>query len=202
MMMDKMYSDEGAFTYRYGPEKGKDPLNMVEGYYFDEKGNVMTEKVANGTYVGIELYGRDWLFPCDNVGLRPAVKTSGTGENVPYVDSVTGETYTVFSAQAITDDNIDGHWRLTTIEHWSDRATSIRLPKDYMSSDDAAEASDIASAFGTLISTETVKFITGQRPLSEIEDFWKELESLEIERYLELKNESLGDWLAATYGTK
>lgn len=202
MMMDKMYSDEGAFTYRYGPEKGKDPVNMVEGYYFDEKGNVMTEKVANGTYVGIELYGRDWLFPCDNVGLRPAVKTSGTGENVPYVDSVTGETYTVFSAQALTDDNIDGHWRLTTIEHWSDRATSIRLPKDYMGSDDAAEASDIASAFGTLISTETVKFITGQRPLSEIEDFWKELESLEIERYLELKNESMAEWLAATYGTK
>lgn len=202
MMMDFMYSDEGAFTYRYGPKKGEDPLGMVEGYYFDENGNVMTDKVADGTYVGIELYGRDWLFPCDNVGLRPAVKTSGSGENIPYVDSVTGETYTVFSAQALTDDNIDGHWRLTTINAWSDRATSIRIPKVYQNSEDTATASDISGAFGTHISTETAKFITGQRSLDEIEDFWKELEALEIETYLELLNTAHGPWLESVYGEK
>jgi len=202
MMMDKMYSDEGAFTYRYGPKKGEDPLGMVEGYYFDEKGNVMTDKVADGTYVGIEIYGRDWLFPSDNVGMRPAVKTSGTGENVPYIDSVTGETYTVFSAQALTDDNIDGHWRLTTINAWSDRATSIRIPKVYQNSEDTATASDIIGACQTLINTETVKFITGQRPLSEVDAFWAELKAMGIETYLELLNTAHGPWLEQTFGAK
>lgn len=202
MMMDYMYSDEGAFTYRYGPKAGEDPLGMVEGYYFDEKGNVMTEKVADGTYVGIEVYGRDWLFPFDNVGLRPAVKTSGTGKNIPYTDSVTGETYYVFDAAVMTDDNIDGHWRLTTIEAWSERATSIRIPKVYQNSEDTATASDILGACQTLIKTETVKFITGTRPLSEIEEFWADLKAMEIEVYLELLNTAHGPWLEQTFGSK
>lgn len=200
MLVDFIYSDEGAFLYRYGPKAGEDPLGLVEGWYYDEKGEVTTEMVANGTYANMAAYGRDRLFPNDSAGLRPAVVTNGTGEMIEFIDSVTGETYTCIDNQKIDGETNDGHWRLITIEKWTDKATSIRLPGAYLDSDQTAEASDIITTLQQHITSESAKFITGQRSLDEIEKFWEELERLRIEDYLEMHRVAYADYLEQING--
>ncbi len=200
MLMDFVYSDEGAFLYRYGPKAGEDPLNLVEGWYYNEKGDVTTDLVENGTYASMSAYGRDRLFPHDNAGLRPTIITNGTGENVEFTDSVTGEKFTCLDNYIIDDNTNDGHWRLITMEKWSDKATSIRLPGTYLSSDDSAIVSDLTTVLNNYITTESARFITGQRSLSEIDAFWAELKDLGMEEYLEITRAAYADFMDAHFG--
>jgi hypothetical protein len=62
------------------------------------------------------------------------------------------------------------------------------------------EFTDLKTAVNNWINSETVKFITGIRPMSEIETFWDELEDLEVERYMELINKGYESWMNATFG--
>lgn len=139
------------------------------------------------------------LFPNDYAGLRPAVVTSGSGEMKEFKDSVTGETYTCIDNLLLTHDNNDGHWRLITIEKWSAHATSIRIPDAYMGSDVMDEYVQLKTAINNWINNETVKFITGKRPMSEIANFHQELEGLGMARYLEIIQGAYASWLAGTF---
>jgi len=202
MLIDFIYSDEGAWLYRYGPSKAEgDPLDMVDGWYFDEIGNVTNDHVASGTgRITMSDYGRYYLYPHDYAGLRPVVVSTGTGNKLKFTDSVTGETFTVIDNVALSHDNNDGHWRLITIEKWSERATSIRLPNDvYLSRNELTEFADLKSDINNWINSETVRFITGTRPISELDKFYKELEDRGVERYLELARAGYADWYAATF---
>ena len=200
MMFDFIYSEEGAMVYRYGPKQGEDPLGLVDGWYFDEKGEITTDMVTDGTYATMANYGRDRLFPIDNAGLRPAMVTNGSGENIEFTDSVTGETYTCLDNYLFDHSTSDGHWRLITIEKWSDRATSIRLPGAYLSPEDNDTTADIITTLTQHITNESAKFITGQRSMDEIEDFWAELESLGIEEYLEIYRTAYSEYMTDLYG--
>ena len=196
MLVDFVYSDDGSFLYRYGPKEGEDPLNMVDGWYLDpETKDVTTKLVKDKVYGSISLYGRDILYPTDDAGVRPTVTTSGTGKLLEYTDSVTGKKYTVIDNLAMDPNTNDGHWRLTTIEKWSDRATSIRIPGAYLSPDDTATVTDITTAMNTYITAESAKFITGKRPLSEIDDFFAQLKKMGVEEYMEIMNEVYADWV-------
>lgn len=200
MLVDFIYSDEGAFIYRYGPEEGKDPLNLVDGWYYDDEGNITTRLVEDGTYGSISAYGRDVLFPYDNVGVRPNVTTTGTGETMEFIDSVTGGAYYVTDNAYIDPETNDGHWRSITIDKWSDVATSVRLPKGvYLEGDKQTECTDIITAIQDYISSETAKFITGQRSLDEIDSFQNELKKLGIETYLEAYREAYADYMKSIY---
>ncbi len=135
-----------------------------------------------------------------DAGLRPAVVTNGSGEMIEFTDSVTGETYTCLDNYIFDHSTSDGHWRLITIEKWSDRATSIRLPGAYLSPEDNDTTADIITTLTQHITNESAKFITGQRSMDEIEDFWAELEGLGIEEYLEIYRTAYADYMADTFG--
>lgn len=202
MMLDFIYSEEGAMLYRYGPKQGEDPLGLVDGWYYDEDGNITTKMVEDGTYASMAAYGRDRIFPFDNAGLRPAVVSSGTGEMKEFTDSVTGEKYYCIDNIKLDDNTNDGHWRLITIEKWSDYATSVRLNGVYLDSDDATYVSDIITTIQNYITKESAKFITGQRDISTIDQFWEELENLGIQDYLDLMKESYSDYMKSVFGEK
>ncbi len=195
MLVDFIYSDEGAMLYRYGPKQGEDPLGLVDGWYYDENGDITTDLVADGTYATMTAYGRDRLFPYDSAGLRPTVVSSGSGEYFTYTDSVTGEEYQVIDNLLLDPETNDGHWRLITIEKWSDCATSVRLPGAYLSSEDNQTCADIITTIQTYVTDESAKFITGKRPISEIEDFWASMKTLGIEEYLEINNTVYAEYL-------
>ena len=201
MLVDFIYSMEGSMIYRYGISKdaGGDPLGLVDGWFYDAKGQITNDSVQNGTRNSISDYGRCYLFPLDNAGLRPVVYAEGFSGVVELTDSVNGSKYTVANNQPLTDDNNDGHWRLITIEKWSKHATSIRIPDIYLGASEMEEFTDLKTAVNNWINSETVKFIVGIRPLSEIETFWDELKALEVDRYLELINEGYASWMENTF---
>lgn len=200
MMMDFVYSEEGAMIYRYGPEEDKDPLNLVDGWYYNDQGEITTYLVEDGTYGSMAAYGRDILYPYDYVGIRPAVTTTGTGEMLDYKDSVTGETYQVKDTMKIDENTNDGHWRRITIDKWSDKATSVRLPRNaFLEEEKQTECADIITAVQGYITAETAKFITGQRSMNEIPKFQEQLKKLGIETYLEAYREVYADYMKTIY---
>ena len=183
-MVDYLFSEEGSWMYQFGPEKGKDPLGKVDGWYYGEDGLITNDIVKSGTYAAFELWARDYIRPHDYAGLRVDPVTTGTGEIITYTDAVTGEPFKVIHDREMGRNSNDEWWRLETIETWSKYATSIRLPKAYLDSDNTALSTDYATAINTFVTTESVNFITGKRPLSELDDYFAELKKLGVEEYI------------------
>ena len=202
LIMDFMYSDEGAFLYRYGVPEGQDPLNIIDGYKYDAAGNITTAKVENGTYNNMTNYGRDVLYPADNVGVRPAVVTTGTGEMKEYTDSVTGKKYSALDTMYLDPATNTGHYYLQVIEHWTSHMTVIRIPAVYMSAEDVFDNTQYNTLIADYVTAESAKFIKGTRPCTDAEfaKFFQELKDLGVEQYIALNQAALEGWMNTTFG--
>lgn len=199
MLIDFIYSEEGTSLYYYGPKQSEDPLGLVDGWYVDENGNITTAKVADGTCVSMDAYVYTYICPNNYVGRRPAEVTSGSGAELKFTDSVTGNTYTCKETVALSKDTNYGHNQLITIEKWADRTTLIQLPDIYLSANDMPFYLELQKQVNAWIESETTKFITGIRPIYEVDQFWKELEDLGIKEYLALAEKGVAAWLDDTY---
>lgn len=200
MMVDYLFSEEGSWLYQFGPKQGEDPLGIVDGWYYNDKGLITNDIVESGTYTAFELWARDYIRPNDYAGLRVDPITTGTGEIVTFKDAVTGGTLELIHDRTMTRSSNDEWWRLESIEKWADYATSIRLPKAYLDSDATALSTDYSSAISTFVTTESVKFITGKRPLSEIDKFFAELEAMGVKQYIKIYEDTYANFMEATYG--
>jgi hypothetical protein len=201
MMLDFLYSEEGSWLYMYGPKEGEDPLNIVDGWYYNDKGQITTSKVGpNQPYSLMELYARDYIRPHDYAGLRIDPITTGDGSIITYTDAVTGKDYNVINDREMTRSSNDEWWRLETIETWSDYATSIRLPAAYLDVDILDEMTDIGYSVKEWANQETAKFITGVRPLSELDQYFEELRGFGVEKYIETYREAYEVFMNNTYG--
>ena len=69
-----------------------------------------------------------------------------------------------------------------------------------MSEDDALTASDLLSVLKNHIESETAKFVTGIRPLSELDAFMAELEALGVKEYIALYEEAYAPFMDSIYG--
>jgi len=201
LMLDFLYSEEGSMLYMYGPKEGEDPLGLVDGWYYREDKTITTKLVEEGTYSLMELYARDYIRPHDCAGFRVDPVTNGTGEIITYKDAVTGLDYNVIHDRTMTRSSNDEWWRLETIEKWTSYATSIRLPMAYLDSDTLAVIGDKATAVNQWVTQETAKFISGKRPLSDIDKFFDELKGFGVEEYIATYQAAYAGFMAQTYGT-
>lgn len=200
MMIDFIYSDEGAFLYRYGPKQGEDPLNLVDGWYYDKNGDITYKEVENGTYANIQDYQRQMFYPIDVAGVRPVVVTSGSGEKVTYKDAVTGQDIECTETLDLNIDSADNYWHKTSSETWRPYATSVRLGSVWLSEDENVEITDLRAVLNNYIASESAKFITGRRPMSEIDEFWDELKQMDIDRYLEIYVNAYAPYMESVFG--
>ncbi|MBE6960414.1 MAG: hypothetical protein E7448_06805 [Ruminococcaceae bacterium] len=200
MMIDFIYSDEGAFLYRYGPKQGEDPLNLLDGWYYDKNGDITYTEVENGTYANIQDYQRQLIYPIDTAGVRPVVVTSGSGETLTYKDAVTGEDISAKVTLDLNIDNADNYWHKTSSETWRPYATSVKLGSVWLSEDENVEITDLRAVLNNYIASESAKFITGRRPMSEIDEFWDELEQMDIDRYLEIYVNAYAPYMESVFG--
>ncbi len=207
LIMDFLYSDEGASLYFFGPKQGEDPLGILDGWYLDANGDVTVKLVEDGTYPSMSEYSTALIQSSMYVGDRSSIieytrEVSGFEKDVPLhiiKDVVTGKDIVSREVTAYTDDNADGHWRITTIGAWSDNTTAIRLPSVFLSTQNALRAGELQSVITNHIKTESAKFITGIRPLSEVDDYFKELESLNVEEYIEIYKEAYSGYMEANF---
>ena len=59
---------------------------------------------------------------------------------------------------------------------------------------------DLKAVLNNYITSESAKFITGRRPVSEIDEFWDELKQMDIERYLEIYKEAYAPYMESIFG--
>ena len=78
--------------------------------------------------------------------------------------------------------------------------TWLTLPGVYMNSDDAFRASELGNLLTDYIKEESAKFITGARPLSEVDQYFEELRQIGVEEYIEMYRAAYSDYIKAHFG--
>ena len=110
-------------------------------------------------------------------------------------DAILGEPYEVIWRTIYTREKASGYWRLICVDAWKDNMTTVALPSIYWDADDATRVDELAIVINDYITTESAKFITGVRPLSEIDKFYEELKALEVDEYIELHRNGYASYL-------
>ena len=198
-LVDYVYSPEGALMYFFGPMKGTDAtMGIVDGWFYDEKMSMTTDKVVNGEYTDLPSYAYQYIKPYSHcAGLfdrygQTAAEMAGIefpGEVKTIVDQLTGEEIKSLAMEAYTDDNNDGHWRLTQSAAMEGHLTAVRLPAVYLTAEQNQRVADLSTVINDYVAAESAKFIVGSRPLSEFDSYLEELKSLGIEEYIEIYRE-------------
>lgn len=208
LIVDYIYSEEGAALYNYGPMKGQDPLEVLDGWYYDENGTMTCDLVANGTFSSYTTYCYEYVYPYSYVGRTDiagegAKKMAGVEIPVPeysIMDTILGEEFTATETTVYSHDNASGHWFLSNSAVSRPHITTLNLPAAYLSEEDALRASELASVLNNHITSESAKFITGTRPLEELDTFMDELKQMGIEEYIGMYREAYSDFMALYFG--
>lgn len=204
-IVDYMYSDEGALYYFYGPMKGtEETLGVVDGWYYDENNRITTDKVVNGEFTDISEYAYQYIKSYSSAPGRfdhysqTAADMAGIefpGKEMTIVDRLTGAEIPSLIMDVYTDDNNDGHWRITQSEAMIDHLTAVRLPAVYLTAEQNQRVADLSTVINDYVTAESAKFIVGTRPLSELDAYFEELKSLGIEEYIAIYQEAYAPFL-------
>ena len=207
-LLDYVYSDEGSMYMKYGPQKGNDPLGKLDGWYFKD-GVITNDEIQSGkgTYTELSTFASHYIFSslytANELSYdKYARKIAGITDEIPtydFVDAVTGNTFVTVEKVKYTKDNADGYGRLAMIESRGDNLTTVYLPGVYMSEEDITRSEDLRVVLDEYIVTETPRFITGQRPLDEIDDFQAQLKKLGVDEYLEIMRNAYSTYLNSVF---
>lgn len=205
LMVDCLYSAEGGLLYQYGPQEGKDPLNVQAGWNFDgsrmtyaDQGDLSTAEYVYNRMNGFsDLFNQRGLNQCayDIAGIEH------TNPDWELKDGLTGKTFVVQDFQngpALTA--WKEHFYLNENCKWakSGNATIVNVPGAYLSEEDSLRAANLATVIKEYVNSETAKFMIGERSLEEVDKFWEELKSMGIEEYIEIYREAYALFLEAT----
>jgi len=207
LIADYLYSEEGALLYKYGPMQGQDPLNMLDGWYYDENGVITTKMVADGTVESWGDYIQTYVYPYMYVGTDAGIDETSrrmagldsTFKEHTITDVVTGKEISGVASKEYDYSTVDGHWRKIATAAQEDYLTALRLPGVYMTEEISLRSEELGKVIKDYVKAETAKFITGSRQLSEIDAFWEELKKLEIEEYIGYNVEAYSAYMEANY---
>ena len=116
-----------------------------------------------------------------------------------FEDPITGETVEgrILGEPDVT--TVDGHWRYVTREGMKGHVTAVKLPSVYLTEEEAVTASEIKTVIDDYITVESAKFITGARPISEIDQFYEELKAMDVEEYIEIYVNAYSTYMDAVF---
>lgn len=207
-IVDYMYSDEGSTLYHYGPMRdGEQPTyDMVEGWYIKDNGELTNDAVERGEYTALTLYAYEYIKSILDVAGRfdhynqESCRMAGipyTGQTIEIKDQLTGDIVLSVPQASYTDDNNDGHWRITQSETMLDHLTAIRLPNVYLSAEQNQRVADLSTIINDHVAAESAKFIVGARSLNELDAYFQELRDLGIEEYIEIYRTAYAGYIAS-----
>ncbi len=183
---DFIYSDIG-FTYAWeGPycDSG-DTLDMVKGWYFDEKGkrvNIDVEEgtIANSTTANHQI-GFSLAYTIGNLGgslTDPAINTRNKLIQSVYGVEVAETPFDPVTASADAFFRKSMEYNITPYEVDGFPYTY------YMSNDDSIAMNDLKMVLEPYMQSEMAKFITGARSLDEYDKYLEELNTMGCDEYL------------------
>jgi len=206
-MLDYLYSEEGSVFYHYGPQKGQDPLGLINGWFINEKGEVSFDEVESGAYDSTTHYVLKHICPKAQMFNNTyctffAKDIAGVPEEMELEaqkDVILGDTWDVVWMKPYNRGDSDGYHRIEIIDAYKDNMTRITLPAVYLSEEDSTRASELNVLLTEYISSESAKFITGLRPISEVEKFQEEIRAMGAEEYIQLYREAYSDYLDSIF---
>ena len=71
--------------------------------------------------------------------------------------------------------------------------------EDGLTEEEAVTASEIKTVIDDYITVESAKFITGARPISEIDQFYEELKAMDVEEYIEIYVNAYSTYMDAVF---
>ena len=116
-------------------------------------------------------------------------------KTIELIDQLTGDIIYSVPQASYTDDNNDGHWRVTQSETMKNHLTAVRLPAVYLSAKQNQRVADLASVINDHVTAETAKFIVGNRPLDELDAYFEELRALGIEEYIQIYRDAYAGFI-------
>lgn len=171
--VDYFYSEEGSKYLEQGPE----------GSLWEYQKNAVGEKVRVYTK-GIDLKNTE-----DERGkITPAY-----GLTTPNIVTDTGEYKLLTAPDEEKDTRFDDWVAKETQEKMNDIA-KVPFPLLYLTVKENDQVSATATDLSTYIEQMEAKFITGVEPLSKWDDFKKTVESMGIEKYLEVYQTAYNRW--------
>ncbi len=206
-MLDYVYSEEGAVYYHYGPMKGQDPLELLDGWFINENGELTYDAVVSGEYASATAYLTKFICPRENTFNNTyttffAKDMAGVGEEMKVEkvnDAVLGDTYDVVWMKPYNRENADGYGRCEVVDAYKDNITRVVLPGAWLPEEDNNRAGELDTLLAEYISAESAKFITGLRPISEIEAFQAEIKEMGAEEYIQLYRDAYSSYMDSVF---
>lgn len=182
-LLDYLYSDEGSVYAIFGAYAGDDTLDMIPGMQYVIKDGVEEFQMdpENFEEEWGDKYETSYQWRTDYIQLF-----SQSYFNEDKIDRCIVEHFGYeYEVPELSLQSRDNHYRLMVMEAAGDHLVSP-LPVSYMSSDNLERYSDLRTVIKNHVDVETAKFVVGQRPLSELDDFFEELKAIGSEEYAEL----------------
>jgi putative aldouronate transport system substrate-binding protein len=174
---NKIFTGKDWALYNYGPAEGSDIAYGWTGYSFTADNNVMYKEAREGKY------NSDWQYRmsavCSIFPLRVGIYPGRQEEN-DLLRELAGLAKMPLGAPDLTDGASFYYEEMErTKPYWSDG-----FVPGYYSTDDDKIISDVGTAVRNFIDTQTARFVTGARPLSEFDQYLRELDNLGFQRLL------------------
>ena len=209
LILDYLYTAEGAALYTYGPKEGQDTLGMLDGWIRDKNGALSTKMVTDGVYDNFAEYCYQYVYPFQTVAKATVLLDYAEGlalidgeplKEFKVLDTVTGNYISSVQKKVYNHEAAQGHWFLCNAAVSEPYITFVNLPNVYLSEDDALYAAELKTVLETHIVSESAKFITGLRPLSDIPKFQEELKTMGVEDYIAIYREAYSAYMEGIFG--
>lgn len=181
--LDFFYGDMGGLYMWNGPAANSDDcMGLTKGFAIREDGSSVYLDVEDGTYESNLVRNYQQMMGFFNVfGNR----SNAVGQPEVTQLNIMQKLYGAPMTETTYDmTNGDQNYRYSCLQHMTPYETDKFPYIIYFDEETNTIVSDLASVIQPFIETETAKFITGIRDISEFEAYLAELKSLDFETYL------------------
>lgn len=175
-----LFSEAGGYLCWQGAIRGSE--DVIEGW-----GGMYVDENYQNHQIDLDNNPGKWTSTYDYVIKRVAGFPAGTvGYRVnetPYKCKANGLPVVTLQ-ETYTPDNGDFWARIGLWDKVVDYAVEGYPSVTFFTEEEATRMTDLSSVLKAHVDEETAKFVTGARPLSEIDDYFAELNTLGFEEYL------------------
>ena len=185
-LIDYLYSPEGSVYCQYGaPNGSEDCMGLIEGFSLGEDGVILYNDAESGKYESMFDYMVNGVELSQNT-------PRDDRETVLNQQKMLGVEDPTFPDFDLSDP--DQHYRKECYEAHKGHMVD-GLPSMYLDAESSAKYTDLYTVISNYVDTETAKFVVGQRPLEELDQFSEELKSMNIEEYQKLCHDYYADYV-------
>jgi putative aldouronate transport system substrate-binding protein len=186
---DWYFTDQGCVYMWLGPMQGtKETMDIVPGWSFDDKNAIVSKAVIDKTYANLGDYYLGMISPGIVAGnyssiYRARLVMAGK-EWKSDIDSMTASTG-------------DNNGQISMYNKMKKYVVDGFPAITYVDSATATKISQLKTVLDTYVKNQSARFITGERPLSEVDAFINELNNMGLKDYLKIYEDIYASYQAA-----